>query len=224
MAQHPWSATVITYITICCLNLEWCKFHSLSYSLLNIGVVLLLAHVPLSSVRVNVLSFGGAMLNHGGSLLFIQPYFEGFRHGFMLNFDGPECDTLSNNSPTALLKHTEVSKKIQQESDSGRIAGPFDKPPLPNFKWPPLSLGAKKDPGKFRLLHNLSFPYDKSPVNNNIPKLAATVKYASLKDAILNIQQCSPGAWMAKADIANAIDVSHVHKALQYPLYPSCWR
>ena len=50
------------------------QFHSLSYSLLNIGVVLLLAQVPSSSVRVNVLSFGGAMLNHGGSLLFIQPY------------------------------------------------------------------------------------------------------------------------------------------------------
>ena len=44
------------------------QFHSLSYSLLIIGVVLLLAHVPLSSVRVNVASFGGAMLNHGGSL------------------------------------------------------------------------------------------------------------------------------------------------------------
>ena len=140
----------------------------------------------------------------------------------MLNFDGPEYETLSNNSQTALLNHTEVSKKIQQELDSGRIAGPFDKPPLPNFKSSPLSLRAKKDPGKFRLLHNLSFPYDKSAVNYYIPKSAATVKYASLQDAILDIQQCSPGAWMAKADIANAFRLIPLHPS-QYHLTGFSW-
>ena len=140
----------------------------------------------------------------------------------MLNFDGPECETLSNNSQTALLDHTEVSKKIQQELDSGRIAGPFDKPPLPNFKSSPLSLRAKKDPGQFRLLHNLSFPYDKSVVNYNIPKSAATVKYASLQDAILDIQQCSPGAWMAKVDIANAFRLIPLHP-YQYHLTGVSW-
>ena len=55
------------------------------------------------------------------------------------------------------------------------------------------------DPGKFCLLHNLAFPYDEFAVNFNIPKPAATVNYASLQDAIFDIQLCSPGAWMAKS-------------------------
>ena len=76
LALHLWSMTFTTYITIYYLNLDLLtvvQFHSLSYSLLNIVVVLLLAHVLLSPVRINVVSLGWTMPSHGDTLLFIQP-------------------------------------------------------------------------------------------------------------------------------------------------------
>ena len=93
--------------------------------------------------------------------------------------------------------------KVMSEVARGRIAGPFSNPPLQFFKCSPLSLREKSTPGKYRLLHDYSFPYDESSVNANIPEVASKVKYAELDDALdLLIQYPQP--YLAKADIAEA--------------------
>jgi len=136
---------------------------------------------------------------------------EGFTYGFSLSYKGPQAPLTSSNSPTILANPQVVADKLQQELSNHRIAGPFQSPPMPNFKCSPLSLRPKQQPGKFRLLHNLSFPYDETSVNRNIPKAAATVQYQTLQDAIDLIHRHSPHPYLAKSDIADAFRLVPVH-------------
>ena len=124
----------------------------------------------------------------------------GFKTGFSINFQGEESPLSSNNSASVSSNTEVVHQKVQSELKLGRFAGPFNKPPYENFKCSPLALREKKESGKYRILHNLSFPYDERSVNTNIPRDEATVQYASLKDSIKIIQN----AYMAKSDISEA--------------------
>ncbi len=57
-------------------------------------------------------------------------------------------------------------------------------------------------PGKFRLLHNLSYPYDKKSVNFNMPKEEATAQYPKVSDAVNTIQKLGKDCYIAKSDIS----------------------
>jgi hypothetical protein len=48
--------------------------------------------------------------------------------------------------------------KIMDEVSRGRVMGPFKTPPVEDFQISPLLVVAKKTPGSFRLIHNLSAP------------------------------------------------------------------
>ena len=135
----------------------------------------------------------------------------GFREGFKLQFDGPELSLNSSNSMSALDRPEVVKEKNNCEIKLQRLAGPFHSPPSQNFKISPLALREKQSSGTFRLLHNLSYPYDERSVNQNIPKDASTLKYATIQDAIKIIQDCSPNAHMAKSDIADAFRIIPLH-------------
>ena len=106
--------------------------------------------------------------------------------------------------------------KINQEIALGRIAGPFPAPPFPNLKCSPLALREKSTKGKYRLLHNLSFPYNDLSVNRNIPDSAAKVAYSTLSDAfkiITSFGHC----YLSKTDISDAFRLIPLHPS-QYPL------
>ena len=139
-----------------------------------------------------------------------------------MDFEGPECPLTSKNALTATQNSGEVQKKIDKEISLGRIDGPFQQPPFANLKSSPLSLREKSTPGKFRLLHNLSYPYDSRSVNHNISKADSTVQYASITDAIKLVQQHSPNAFMAKTDISDAYRLIPLHKS-QYHLTGLEW-
>ena len=141
----------------------------------------------------------------------------GFTHGFMLDFKGPETPLSSHNASSVLINEQVVADKIKKELEMGRITGPFLEPPLPNFKCSPLAIREKRQPGTFRLLHNLSYPYNQDAVNFNIPKESSTVQYAKLQDAIKLIQECGQGCYMAKSDIADAFRLIPLHPS-QYHL------
>ena len=108
-----------------------------------------------------------------------------------MNFEVKYTHLTSNNSQSALSQPESVTSKLQNELSQGRIAGPFNNPPLPNFKSSPLALREKQEQGKYRLLHNLPYPYDISAVNSSIPISASTVNYERLSDAIKDIQECT---------------------------------
>ncbi len=95
---------------------------------------------------------------------------DGFTNGFHINFKGDHQPLTLHNAASATLNPEAVAKKIRSELEAGRIAGPFTEVPFKIFKSSALSLREKSTPGQFRLLHNLSYPYDGKSVNFNIPK------------------------------------------------------
>lgn len=139
----------------------------------------------------------------------------GFSEGFKIHFVGPNEPLMSRNSHTTRLNPTAVDDKLHEEISVGRIKGPFDSPPFRNFKCSPLALREKSTKGKYRLLHNLSYPYDNLSVNNNIPQNFKTVQYASINDAIRLVQRLGPCCYLAKSDIKNAFRL--------VPIHPSCY-
>lgn len=51
-----------------------------------------------------------------------------------------------------------VTEKLAKEVEMGRMASPFDQPPVPLLHVSPLVVVPKKVPNKFRLIHYLSYP------------------------------------------------------------------
>nr|XP_033795814.1 uncharacterized protein LOC117358235 [Geotrypetes seraphini] len=80
----------------------------------------------------------------------------------------------------------------------------------------PLAVIPKKEPGKFRLIHNLSRPVGSS-VNDGIPRDLCTVRYSSVDCALRLILRAGRGALLAKVDIESAFRLLPVHPQ-SYPL------
>lgn len=76
----------------------------------------------------------------------------------------------------------------------------------------PLGLVPKKEPGKFRLIHHLSYPKGAS-INDGIPDHFCSVQYQNIDDAVMLVQQYGPGSYMCKTDIENAFRIIPVSPA-----------
>ena len=147
----------------------------------------------------------------------------GFQQGFKFHFTGKEEAISSLNSKEANLHAKAVDKKMTGELKAKRIAGPFSEPPFINFKCSPLSVREKSEPGKVRLLHNLSYPYNESSVNGGIQDAHKTVRYATIQTAINTINRLGKGCFMAKTDIKSAYRIVPIHPS-QYHLLGLKWR
>lgn len=115
----------------------------------------------------------------------------------------PVYNKVYKNHNSALSNPVAVRQILQSELKSARIAGPFQSPPFDNFVCSPISLREKKEKGKYRLIHDLSYPHGLS-VNSSIPDHAATVQYQLLDHVIQLVQKAGKGAFIAKADIEQA--------------------
>ena len=115
-----------------------------------------------------------------------------------------------------------VDEKLEKEGKLGRIAGPFDFVPLSDMVFSPLGLQPKKDPGSFRVIHHLSYPKGTS-INDGIPKECATVKYATVTQAIKFMLRFGKGCFLAKTDIKSAFRIVPVHPS-NYHLLGFTWR
>ena len=118
-----------------------------------------------------------------------------------------------------------MSDKLSKELAAGRIVGPFDAPPFKPFRVSPLAaLGivAKKLPGEFRLIHHLSYPEGLS-VNDGIPKELATVRYATIDDAVRLFKSPGKGCFLAKTDIKSAFRIIPVAPS-HFPLLGMEWQ
>ncbi|KAM3936673.1 uncharacterized protein RB166_018270 [Leptodactylus fuscus] len=94
------------------------------------------------------------------------------------------------------------------------MAGPFSEPPFLNFRVSPLGLVPKKEAGKYRLIHHLSFPPGES-VNDGIPKEESAVSYVSFDRAVSLVVKAGRGALLAKSDIESAFRL--------LPVHPNCY-
>ena len=130
----------------------------------------------------------------------------GFIHGFSIRYFGSLLAIRSPNLKSAMDNPTSVNDKLSKELTAGRIVGPFDTPPFETFRVSPLGIVPKKLPGEFRLIHHLSYPEGLS-VNDGIPKELATVRYATIDDAVRLIKAIGRGCFLAKTDIKSAFRI-----------------
>ena len=125
---------------------------------------------------------------------------------------------LSSNHQSALQAATIVEQKLCHEISLGRVAGPFQEIPFPNFQSSPLGLVPKHHPGKFRLIHDLSFPKGDS-INFYTSKQFTTVQYESLE----LVRSCGPHCLIAKANIQEAFRLIPI-RPQDYPLLGFTWQ
>lgn len=140
-------------------------------------------------------------------LLIIQ---NGFTYGFHLGCCAFPSSKISRNHRSALEHPSVIQEFIHQGIELGRIAGPFTSPPLSNFVSSPLGVVPKSEPGKFRVIHDLSFPKHDS-VNLLIPEENSKVKYDSIDVVTDLLRQFGQGALMAKTDIQDAFRIIPIH-------------
>ena len=151
-----------------------------------------------------------------------QYLIEGFSTGFrLLNFSFTPSDK-DKNLHTANEHPHVVDKKLYKELTADRIMGPFLSPPYQDSVISPLGLQPKKEPGEFRVIHDLSYPPGKS-VNAGIPKDLSSVKYQSVTDAIRLILKIGPHAWLAKTDIKSAFRIIPINPS-DFHLLGFKWR
>ena len=110
---------------------------------------------------------------------------DGFHDGFKLGMmscplpHGP-CKNLSK----VLQNPAAAQQLVDEEVTWGQILGPFDKEPFKNMVYSPINLVPKPN-GKFRLIHDLSHPWDgKTSVNACIPVRNSKVKYHYINEVI----------------------------------------
>ena len=74
---------------------------------------------------------------------------------------------------------------MEKELKLGHMLGPFDEPPLPDMVFSPLHLVPKAgSENKYRLIHNLAFPYNEESVNHSIPPEESSVQYHYIGELI----------------------------------------
>ena len=146
----------------------------------------------------------------------------GFKRGFDVGYKGSLPRVRPHNLASALQNPEEVDKKLSKESSMNRIAGPFKQEPFSLFRTSPLGLVEKKIPGKFRLIHHLSYPPGNS-INDGISPEDAHVRYQSIDNAVRQLQQLGQGCFLSKTDIADAFRIVPLHPS-QYCLFGFVWR
>ena len=130
----------------------------------------------------------------------------GFRDGFKLGMTStPAPRGLCKNSQKVRQNPEIAQQLVDEEVKKGHILGPFDMQPLPEMWFSPLNIVPKAgNPGKWRLIHDLAYPYDgKKSINDCIPSCNLRVNYQHIDDIIdiaLAIGTCATGA---------RVDVSH---------------
>ena len=97
------------------------------------------------------------------------------------------------------------------------FGAPFVQPPFYNLKVSPLGVIPKKQPGEYRVIHHLSFPYGGS-VNYFIPAELCLVHYVSVDDAVKIIKLIGPQCHLAKTYVGSAFCIIPVNPADCYLL------
>ena len=135
----------------------------------------------------------------------------GFTFGFHINSFSLSTVTSHKNLKSARMLPNVVESKIAKEVELGRYSGPYHVSPYESSIISPVGVREKKVPGEYRLIHNLSYPYDESSVNASIPREFAQVKYASIDHAVKHILDKGRYCFLAKSDIKSAFRIIPVH-------------
>ena len=133
----------------------------------------------------------------------------GFRIGY--NRQAPSLKTTSRNHPSAFENASVVRSHINAEVQAGRLVGPLKQALTPLLHTSPIGLVPKAhQPGKWRLIVDLSFPRDHS-ANEGISLELASMSYARVDDAVELIRHLGVGTQLVKLDLKSAYRIVPIH-------------
>ena len=119
-----------------------------------------------------------------------------------MHYTGPRISIECRNLISVNENLEETFKKIKQEIEMGRIAGPYKQKPISNLRCSPIGIVTKKS-GGFRMITHLSFPNGDS-VNDFIDPALTSVHYSNFDTTISIIQKLGRNALIGKLDIKSA--------------------
>ena len=124
-------------------------------------------------------------------------------YGVPIFYEGDIITVESPNWPSANLYSEQVTEVVNRDVSMHRLLGPFKKPPFENYKISPLGAFERKNSGKVRIIHDLSFPPTNS-VNDGIEKENCTLAYISIDDAVEICRSQNNHVYMSKIDLKEA--------------------
>lgn len=154
--------------------------------------------------------------------LLLEYLVNGFSKGFSVSCGKQEAQLECRNLKSASAQPEIAKETLCKELLAGRMAGPFLDKPCKNFNLSPLGFCPKKEPNKFRLIFNLSYPHGNS-VNDYIPQEYSSVQYTRVADAIAGIKKLKFQAFLAKTDISMAYRNLPLRPE-DYHLLGFCWK
>ena len=121
----------------------------------------------------------------------------GFEEGFELGLERfPKPRPPCRNLKGAREKPKETLKLVNKDLAKGQMLGPFDSPSFPDMIFSPLNLVDKAgSPGEYRLIHDLSHPYNDQSINACIPQSNSSVKYEYIERVIEIVYRIGSKAW-----------------------------
>ena len=139
---------------------------------------------------------------------------EGFRIGFKAE---ASLQSASRNMSTAYTTPHVVSGYLDTECSLGRVIGPLSSPPVGLMVSKFGVIPKRYQPGKWRLILDLSSPQGNS-VNDGISQELAAINYPSVDTAVQPILQAGRGALLSQIDIKEAYRIVPVHRQDWYLL------
>lgn len=159
------------------------------------------------------------------------------RHGFDLGISGPVLRPFfPENAQMTPLEVRAIDKAIEDDLSLGRLAGPYEKDDLMAstglaFRSNPLSVVKKETPEgapqKFRLVENLSFPYEPvdgvTSVNAALNSADFPSRWTKLSTFIDLVRRLPPGSQVLVADLEKAFRQLSIRPE-QRPHHALFWR
>lgn len=178
-------------------------------------VPLLGSKVSLPSVAdispLNCARFQTELKNHPDKQ-WVHFVLQGVREGFKLGFNPSLQLKPTNKNKVSARQHAKViDSYLDNEVRRGRVAGPFDSPPIVPLQISSFGVIPKKgQPGKWRLIFDLSSPLGHS-VNDGIDSESCSLQYVKVDDIVDMIARLGKGALLAKFDIETAYRNVPIH-------------
>ena len=137
---------------------------------------------------------------------------DGIRDGFRVGFSyGTSVCKRAVGNMKSVKEHKEVVEAyIGGERQAGRVLGPFSKESFLHVQVSPFGVIPKSEPGKWRLILDLSAPEGCS-VNDGISKEICSLSYMSVDDVAARVVKMGRGSLMAKFDLKAAYRNVPVH-------------